>query len=100
MRNERIFGFRLDFSTPDPITLTFMAKKKYVLYTKQVVVQTWKYEFEAEIDLKDNTKKLEIGIEILNYIYDNGIEGHRLNDDNVQSELAGGWSISPVEEKA
>jgi len=78
-----------------------MAKKKYVLYTKQVVVQTWKYEFEAEeIDLKDNTEKLEIGIEILNYIYDNGIEGHCLNDDNVQSEDMYDWSISPVEEKA
>ena len=79
-----------------------MAKKKYVLYTKQVVVQTWKYEFEAEeIDLKDNTEKLEIGIEILNYVYDNGIKGRCLNYlDNTQSEDMYDWSISPVEEKA
>lgn len=78
-----------------------MAKKKYVLYTQQVITQTWEYEFEAEeIDLKGNTEKLEIGIEILNYVWDNGIEGHCLCDDEIQSEHMTDWSISPVEEKA
>jgi len=67
-----------------------MAKKTYTVQTNQVITQTWEYEFETDQDLKTDR-------EILDFIYDNGIEGQRVknfSDEVIQEEV---WS---VEEKA
>ena len=77
-----------------------MAKKLYVVETQQVIHQRWEYEFEAEEDLKTNQ-------EIHNFIYENGIDGHCMDDEVIQEEV---WYFKateikesgdhPVEEKA
>lgn len=70
-----------------------MAKKLYIVETQQVITQTWEYEFETDEDLKTNQ-------EILNFIYNNGIEGHCVNDDEVIEEDVLDFNDHPVEEKA
>lgn len=70
-----------------------MAKKLYIVETQQVITQTWEYEFETDLDLKTNQ-------EILDFIQDNGIEGHCLDDDEVIKEEVWDFKDHPVEEKA
>lgn len=61
-----------------------MAKKTYTVQTNQVITQTWEYEFETDQDFKTDR-------EILNFIYNNGIDGHCMDDDEViQEEI---WSV-------
>jgi len=92
MRSGPIFGFRLDFSIPDPITYP-MAKKLYIVETQQVITQTWEYEFETDEDLKTNQ-------EVLDFIHNNGIEGNCMDDDEVIKEEVWDFKDHPVEEKA
>jgi len=70
-----------------------MPKKLYIVETQQVITQTWEYEFETDLDLKTNQ-------EILDFIQDNGIEGHCLDDDEVIKEEVWDFKDHPVEEKA
>lgn len=70
-----------------------MAKKLYIVETQQVITQTWEYEFETDQDLKTNQ-------EILDFIQENGIEGHCVDDDEVIQEEVWDFQDHPVEEKA
>jgi len=70
-----------------------MAKKLYIVETQQVITQTWEYEFETDEDLKTTSQ-------IMEYIYNNGIEGHCVDDDEVVEENFMGHNVHPVEEKA
>lgn len=69
-----------------------MAKKLYIVETQQVITQTWEYEFETDQDLKTNQ-------EILDFIHDNGIEGHCVDDDEVIKEEVWDFQDHPVEEE-
>ena len=58
--------------------------KKITIFTRQVVYQTWEYELEVEDDF--NPRSPGAKQEVLDKIYNEGIEGHLLSDDNVVSE--------------
>ena len=73
-----------------------MAKKLYIVETQQVITQTWEYEFEVD----DDDVELKTTSQIMEYIYDNGIEGHCTDDDEVIEENFMGHNVHPVEEKA
>jgi hypothetical protein len=64
---------------------------KYVVLTKQTVVQTWRYEFLHEYS--DLTKD-----QIQDYIYNYGVEGSHFElKDSVLSEDITETSITPVQ---
>jgi len=70
-----------------------MAKKLYIVETQQVLIQTWEYEFEVDDD------DIELK-EVLEFIHNNGIEGHCVDDDEVIKEEVWDFKDHPVEEKA
>ena len=64
---------------------------KYVVLTKQTIVQTWRYEFLHEYS--DLTKD-----QIQDYIYNYGVEGSHFElKDSVLSEDITETSITPVQ---
>jgi len=64
---------------------------KYVVITKQTIVQTWRYEFLHEYS--DLTKD-----QIQDYIYNYGVEGSHFElKDSVLSEDITETSITPVQ---
>ena len=70
-----------------------MAKKLYIVETRQFIAQTWEYEFETDEDLKTPAQ-------IMEYIDDHRVEGHCADDDEVIEENFMGHNVHPVEEKA
>jgi len=71
-----------------------MAKKLYIVETRQFIAQTWEYEFETDEDLKTPAQ-------IMKYIGNKDIEGHCVSeDDEVIEENFICHNVHPVEEKA
>lgn len=64
--------------------------KKVRVITCQIIHQEWEYEVEVPDDFKlmeDIVPSEEQSRYILNKIYDEGIEGHCLNNDEIRDEV-------------
>jgi hypothetical protein len=61
--------------------------RKIRVFSKQLIYQTWEYEVEVEDDFKlEFVPSVEQSRYLLDKIYNEGIEGHCLNDDEVRDE--------------
>ena len=63
--------------------------KKVRVITCQVIHQEWEYEVEVPDDFENNLYPSKY---IFNKIYENGIEGHCLDNDEVVDEMLVEWN--------